>query len=147
MERLNDNLQRQATKRRGYEALYECICVARLAAAATLSLKARTTSVSDDFDTAFNSVTETQEIETELWKGLMSLENKVCDPDYRTTRDNSLRIIFQLLTADDLVFSAGSYAARVENSIKASVRSKIGAEALEKLLAPAARTSNEDFKL
>ncbi|KAL8924493.1 MAG: hypothetical protein Q9172_002658 [Xanthocarpia lactea] len=141
------NLYQQRRKNEDYEALYKLASAARLAGAATISLMARITKISNEFDTTFDDVTESQEKAAELWKGLLGLRAKIENTDYKSTRDNSLRIVLQLLTADDRLFSRSSFAADVEQYIKRTVEGTLGVEALSKLLKPEITTSLEDFGL
>ncbi len=144
---LNASRNQQRRKTEEYEALYKLASAARLAGAATISLMARITKVSNEFDTTFDDVTGSQEKAAELWKGLLGLRAKIENTDYKSTRDNSLRIVLQLLTADDRLFSRRSFAADVEHYIKRRIEDTLGVEALSKLLEPGITTSLEDFEL
>ncbi|KAL8840380.1 MAG: hypothetical protein Q9176_003873 [Flavoplaca citrina] len=77
-QRLDANPHQQGTKNDAYEILYKLASAAQLAGATTISLKAEITKISDDFDTTFNDVTDSQEKVTEerlflvLYRGLRS---------------------------------------------------------------------------
>ncbi|KAL8907063.1 MAG: hypothetical protein Q9171_006010 [Xanthocarpia ochracea] len=144
---LTANRDQQRRKNEEYEALYKLASAARLAGAATISLMARITKISNEFDTTFDEITGSQEKAAELWKGLLGLRAKVENTDYKSTRDNSLRIVLQLLTADDRLFSRSSFAADVEQYIKRTVEGTLGVGALSKLLEPEITTSLEDFEV
>ena len=144
---LTVNWDQQWRKKEEYEALYKLASAARLAGAATISLMARIAKISNDFDKTFDDVTGSQEKAAKLWKGLLGLRAKIENTDYKSTRDNSLRIVLQLLTADDRLFSSSSFAADVEHYIKRRIEETLGGEALSKLLEPEITTSWEDFEL
>lgn len=141
-QRLDANSHQQGTKNDEYEILYKLASAAQLAGAAAISLTAKITKISNNFDTTFNDVTESQEKAAEFWKGLLKLKAQIHNTDYKCTRDSSLRIILQLLTEDDHLFRAGSFAAEIESNIRSRVESVLGNDAWVKLRAPAIDTDS-----
>ncbi|KAL9027885.1 MAG: hypothetical protein Q9180_007259 [Flavoplaca navasiana] len=146
-QRLDANLHQQGTKNDEYENPYKRASAAQLAVAATISLQAKITKISDDFDLTFNDVTESQEKAAEFWKGLLKLKAQIHNTDYKSTRDSSLRVILQLLTEDDHLFRAGSFAAEIESNIRSRVESILGNDAWAKLRAPAINTDSDVLDL
>ncbi|KAL9005722.1 MAG: hypothetical protein Q9180_009787, partial [Flavoplaca navasiana] len=110
-------------------------------------LQAKITKISDDFDTTFNDVTESQEKAAEFWKGLLKLKAQIYNTDYKSTRDSSLRVVLQLLTEDNHLVRAGSFAAEIEGNIRSRVESVLGNDAWAKLGAPAINTDSEVLDL
>jgi hypothetical protein len=140
--RLQDNLDRQSRELERWENFYKLTSIAQLARAAILALQTKTIAVSDAFDVEFKRVTGIQDKEAELWRGLLTLKERICDTDYMSTRDGSLRTILQLLSADDKEFPADSGVAGAESRIKASIDSKLGVNAAETLVSPQVTTAN-----
>ncbi|KAK1762868.1 hypothetical protein QBC33DRAFT_599804 [Phialemonium atrogriseum] len=72
-----------------------------------------------------------------IWTGLIRVKDNICAPNFRTTRDNSLRAVLQLLKDDDTRVE-GSYprAREVEEEIYREIDGKLGAGAVDKLKAP-----------
>jgi NAD-specific glutamate dehydrogenase len=146
--RVNKNEWEKNQSKEKMENFYQLGILTRNASSTLVVLKERVKTISDGFDDEFKAVTTAQDVETELWKGLKELKNNIWSPDFTSTRDNSLRLILQLLTADDEVFLRQEYYEETEKRIKAAIRTKLGEDAVEKLTAPVpARVSLEDFKL
>ena len=90
---------------------------------------------SSDFASEFVKLSEAQNIEIDLWTGLLDLKNKIWSTDYVSTRDQSLRQLLDLLTLDDKVFMRQEFFENTEMRIKEAISKKLGADAVEKLIA------------
>ncbi|KAL2126680.1 hypothetical protein VTI74DRAFT_421 [Chaetomium olivicolor] len=53
--------------------------------------------VAQDFQAKFERITTAQQISDRLFAGLLEIANKIQDTDFRTTRDNSLRVVLAVL--------------------------------------------------
>ena len=53
-------------------------------------------------------------------------KNHVCDPEYTSTRDNSLRCVIEVLVADDVVFPDNTHVAMAEKKIRETISAKLG---------------------
>jgi hypothetical protein len=146
--RLNANQAEQNQAKDRMETLYQLSIFTRNASSVLTLLKERIRTISDGFDDEFKGVITAQDVESELWKGLKQLKNNIWSPEFTSTRDNSLRLILQLLTADDEVFLRQEYYEKTEERIKVAIRAKIGEDAVERLTVPVPdRVSLEDFQL
>ena len=86
-----------------------------------------------EYDNEFARASDARDLQSRTWTGIVKLTDLVCAPDFKSTRDNSLRAILQLLSADDTVFQGDQAAAQSEQRIHDAVNSKLGGGAVEKL--------------
>lgn len=98
------------------------------------------------FDVEFNKVTNTQTVENKLWDGLLGLRNQIDQTDYRTTRDNSLRVVLKLLKMDDTVFLRRELYEDTEKEIKAAIKGTMGDDAVAKLIRETPGITDEQFQ-
>ncbi|KAH9882933.1 hypothetical protein J1614_000299 [Plenodomus biglobosus] len=105
----------------------------RNAGSVVLELKRKVQYASEAFDVEYSKVTTAQSVENGLWDGLMSLRNQIDQTDYKTTRDNSLRVILELLRMDDKIFLRQQLYEDTENAIKLAIEEKMGKDAMAKL--------------
>lgn len=118
----------------------------RESASKVLELKKRVQIAAAAFDVEFNKVTNAQTIENKLWDGLLGLRNQIDQTDYRTTRDNSLRVIIKLLKMDDTVFLRQELYEDTEEKINAAVKGKMGDDAVAKLIRETPGITDEHFQ-
>lgn len=88
-----------------------------------------------EFGEEYLKVTDAQNVEINLWTGLIDLKDKVYSTDYISTRDRSLHQILNLLTLDDTVFMRSGFFESAETRIKDAITRKLGEDAVEKLAA------------
>lgn len=105
----------------------------RNAGSVVLELKRQVQYASEVFDVEYSKVTTAQSVENGLWDGLMGLRNQIDQTDYKTTRDNSLRVILQLLQMDDKIFLRHQLYEDTEDAIKLAIKEKMGEDALARL--------------
>ena len=108
---------------------------AKNASSAFVALKQRLELVVTDFAEMYVRVTEAQNVEVELWTGLLDLKDKVWSTEYVSTRNHSLRQLLCLLTLDDTVFMRQEFFEDTEMRIKNAIEKTLGVEALERLIA------------
>ena len=105
-----DPLRRQPTEdhqdvsRR--ETYYQLCMHTHGAVLAFATLKARVKIVSKQFDEDYDHVTHCSQVENRLASGLLKLRNTIWNPNFSYTRDDSLKVILELLKEDDEVFPA-----------------------------------------
>ena len=86
------------------------------------------------FGEEYVKVNDAQNVETNLWTGLIDLKDKVWSTDYVSTRDQSLRQLLSLLTLDDTVFMRHDFFESAETRIKDAITQKLGEGAVDKLV-------------
>ncbi|KAL7934730.1 hypothetical protein V8C35DRAFT_279875 [Trichoderma chlorosporum] len=64
-------------------------------------LRDKTQSVAGGFKHEFKGVTAVQQIKDTDFENLLNLRNKIQDPEFRRTRDSSLRLVAELFRADN----------------------------------------------
>lgn len=134
-DRLNKNLESQRQAREASERYYQLAVFAKNASSAFMALKQRLALVVTDFAEMYVRVADAQNVEVELWTGLLDLKDKIWSTEYISTRDHSLRQLLCLLTLDDTVFMRQEFFESTEVRIKNAIEKKLGAEALKKLIA------------
>lgn len=100
-----------------------------------MALKQRLELVVPDLADMYVRVTEAQNVEVELWTGLLDLKDKIWSTEYISTRDHSLRQLLCLLTLDDTIFMRQEFFEDTEVRIKNAIEKTLGAEGLERLIA------------
>ena len=134
-DRLNANRQHQREAKDTAERFYKLAIYAKNASAAYMSLRQELERRSSDFGEEYVKVTEAQNVETNLWAGLIDLKDKVWSTDYISTRDRSLRQLLNLLTLDDAVFMRHEFFEGAEIRIKDAIVRKLGEDAIDRLVA------------
>lgn len=120
----------------------------RNVSAALLLMRKQVLQVGAAYDDEFKSITTVQDTEALLERGIRDLKNKIFSPDFESTRDNALKIIVDLLEADNHVFMGEAFYEDTEERIKKSIKAKLGEDALEKINEPLpAGETIEDFEL
>jgi hypothetical protein len=145
-QRLDTNKDEQ---QRAQEQMDECYKLAlrhRNAGSAVLELKKSVQIAAAAFDVEYNKVTDAQTVENGLWDGLLGLKNYINQTDYRTTRDNSLRVILKLLDMDDEVFRGQQLYEDAEEAIKLAIKAKMGDDAVAKLSRETPGITDEQFQ-
>lgn len=134
-DRLNKNQQNQRDAEDTSERLYKLAICAKNASAAYMFLRQELEHKSLEFGEEYLKVTDAQNVEINLWTGLIDLKDKVYSTDYISTRDRSLHQILNLLTLDDTVFMRSGFFESAETRIKDAITRKLGEDAVEKLAA------------
>ncbi|KAK4035463.1 hypothetical protein C8A01DRAFT_48352 [Parachaetomium inaequale] len=95
--------------------------------------------IAQDFQAKFQLITNAQEKSNKLFAGLLGLVNKINVTDFRTTRDNSLRVVLDVLgqyhelrTDHDSLEIPGIGERRIHTAIV----DKLGKEGVDQLLEP-----------
>jgi hypothetical protein len=145
--RLNENLNQQFMAMRKSECLYQLSLVARNSSAALWALQDSVLASSNGYDVEFKRILDSQAAEAKLWDGVIRLKNIIWDVEYRSTRDNSLRRLIQLLTMDNEVLLRQELYESTERCIRLEIHNKLGEEALRQLEAPAGNQRIEEFEL
>ena len=135
-DRLNKNLESQRQAQAASERYYQLAVFAKNASSAFMALKQRLGFVVTDFAEMFVRVVEAQNVEVELWTGLLDLKDKIWSTEYVSTRDHSLRQLLRLLTLDDNVFMRQEFFENTEVRIKNAIETELGVEALKRLMEP-----------
>lgn len=126
------------------EAYYQLCIFTRNASAALACLRDRVNTVAREFDEDYARVSHCLEVESGLMSGLLKLRNHISNADFGYTRDNSLKVILGLLTADDEVFQRQSFYEDTEERIKQAIRVRLGNDGVEKILHPPVPSSALD---
>lgn len=134
-DRLNRNQQNQRDAKDTSERFDKLAIYANDTSAAYISLRQELERRSSDFGEEYVKVTDAQNVETDLWTGLIDLKDKVWSTDYVSTRDRSLRQLLTLLTLDDTVFMRHEFFESAESRIKEAITRKLGEDAVDKLVA------------
>ncbi|KAI1342875.1 hypothetical protein F5Y15DRAFT_371281 [Xylariaceae sp. FL0016] len=142
--RLNENLDHQRQARDKMETYYQLAVFHHNASAAIAGLRDKVKTTASDFDVEFKRVTDAQRVEDHLWSGLLDLRNKVLSSDFKSTRDNSLRVILDLLKTDDDIKLGHDCLDTAEARIKEDICGRLGGNAVQLLTAPY-QGSAEDF--
>jgi len=129
------------------ECLYQLSLVARNSSAALWALRDSVFASSNGYDVEFKRILDSQAAEAKLWNGVIRLKNTIWDVEYRSTRDNSLRRLIQLLTMDNEVFLRQELYESTERRIRLEIHNKLGEEALRQLEVPAENQRIEEFEL
>ncbi|KAI0206633.1 hypothetical protein F4808DRAFT_466644 [Astrocystis sublimbata] len=142
--RLAENQQRQNQTRDKITTYYQLTMFHKNASAAIAGIKDQVKVLAAEFDTEFKRVIDAQKAEDRLWGGLLDLRNKVLSSDFVSTRDNSLRVILELLQLDDGIDLNHDCLEAAELKIKGKVCARLGDNAVIELTAPI-QCSLEDF--
>lgn len=124
---------------------YRLSMIARNGGAGCLVLHDRAQAMYDEFGTEQLRIIEAQKVEAHLWVGLIDLRDTIADPEFQSSRDNSLRVVLKILEADENKFGAEDRYALVEQRIKSLITDKWGTDALAALQVPGALRSVEGF--
>lgn len=89
--------------------------------------------IAERFDVQYKKLTSAQTIENRFWEELLRLKDYVCQTNYTSTRDSSLRIILQLLKADDDTFHRQEYYEMAQAAIESQIVLRLGKDALESI--------------
>ena len=146
-KRLNEKLAHQKESRDKATTYYQLAMFCKNGIAALMDLKNNLEPIATGFSNEYGRVTTAQGVENKLWEGLERLKSNIWSTDFTSTRDNSLRLILQLLVADNEVFHCQLFFEDTKTRIKESIRSKIGANAVEKLLVHIPAKTLGDFVL
>jgi hypothetical protein len=110
------------------------------------SLKIQLQDISRQYDDNYKLISDSRDQRGDVWKGLLLLKDNICAPDYRSTRDNSLRAVLELLAEDDKVFEGDAFVEGIQAQIHDHINGRLGDGAVERLKAPIA-ISLEQFEI
>lgn len=122
--------QRIATRKRLTYIFYQLAMTARNTSAAIHVLQGRVKRVADEYDIDFRRITDELKAANLLWRGLMDLKNAIWATDLYTTRDNSLKVILDLLDMDDEVFHREPFFEETQIRIQDAISAKLGVNAV-----------------
>lgn len=105
----------------------------RNASAALFGLKMMVQDISNKFDVKYKAVTDAQDVENRLCRGLLQLRNQIVSGDWTTTRDKSLQVVLSLLAADDTVLKSQE-CEDTEVRIKKAITAKMGDGSVQNLI-------------
>lgn len=100
-QRLQRNLYRQRVACESIEALRRLEIFHQETGARMGELRDKAQSVAGGFKHEFKRVTGVQEAKDKVFENLLNLRNKVQDPEFRRTRDSSLRLVVEVIRTDD----------------------------------------------
>jgi hypothetical protein len=100
-QRLDRNLYQQRVACDSIEALHRLEIFHQETYARMGELRDKAQSVAGGFKHEFKRVTDVQEVKDKVFGNLLNLRNKVHDPEFRRTRDSSLRLVVELFRTDD----------------------------------------------
>ncbi|KAF3071885.1 hypothetical protein CFAM422_005798 [Trichoderma lentiforme] len=100
-QRLHMNLYQQRAACDSIEALHRLEMFHQETWTGMGNLRDKAQSVAGSFKHEFKRVTEVKEVKDKVFENLLNLRNKIQDPEFRTTRDSSLRLVMELFRTDD----------------------------------------------
>lgn len=110
-------------------------------------VKASVARIEQDFQTKFRLVTNAQQASDKLFAGLLGIANTIRDANFRTTRDNSLRVVLVVLPRyhelrDD--HAPLQIPGIEERRIHRAIVNRVGRDGVQKLLEPPQPAEDED---
>lgn len=100
-QRLHKNLYQQRVACDAIEALHRFEIFHQETGARMGELRDTAQSAAGGFKNEFKRVTGVQEVKDKVFENLLNVRNKIQDPEFRRTRDSSLRIVMELFRTDD----------------------------------------------
>lgn len=92
--------------------------------------------ISYRYDVEFSKLSDVRDATGSMWAGILKLKDYICSPTVRSTRDNTLRAILQLLATDDAVLNDDAVAEAAQLRIHLMINGHLGLGAVQKLQEP-----------
>lgn len=128
-QRLHTNLDRQRVVSNSIEALLRLETFHQETWARMEELRNKAQSVAGGFKNEFKRVTGVQQVKNKVFENLLTLRNKMQDPEFGKTRDSSLRLVVELCRADDDSWCGHGCVGLFEQRITGAISTKrLGAE-------------------
>lgn len=123
-QRLHGNLNQQRVACESIEALHRLESFYQVTWAHMGRLRDQAHGVAGGFKNEYKRVTEVQEAKDKVFANLLNVRNKIDDPEFRGTRDSSLRLVVELFRTDNESWCGWGCLKLFENRITGAISAK-----------------------